>query len=69
MSKPSSWLIFYEDADKNPEVFAGEGAETAAIERFTELSWNWNVTLFKSIAENHEAEVGYPEINSFGWPV
>ena len=63
-----SYLIYYEDAGKLPEVFTGEDAESIAIQRYTELSWNWNVTLFKSIAENHESDTSYPETNMFGYP-
>ncbi len=63
-----SYLIFYEDPEKKPEYFSGEGAEAEANERFEEVSWNWNATLFKSIKENMESEVRYPETNMFGWP-
>lgn len=43
---PSAWLIHYEDADRDVEIFTGEGAETAARSRYDESCQSWNCTLF-----------------------
>jgi hypothetical protein len=40
------WLIHYEDADVDDEVFTGEGAEAAALARFERCLGSWNCQLF-----------------------
>lgn len=48
------WLIWYEDVEREPEVFAGENSEPAARARFNETSVNWNATLFREVESNCE---------------
>lgn len=43
---PSEWLIYFDDADRRPELFSGKGAATAANRRYVELCNNWSVHLF-----------------------
>ncbi len=47
-----AWLIFFNDAERTMETFAGEGAEAAAKSRFKEISISWNATLFQKIKNN-----------------
>ena len=42
-----AFLILYDDADMPPEVFCGEGAETAARARFASAKGHWSCTLFQ----------------------
>ena len=44
----SYWLIFFEDAEKHPEVFTDE---RAAQTRFVDVSENWNCHLFCESAQ------------------
>lgn len=43
------WLIYFEDDEMRPEVFTGDGAESAARKRFAALDQAWNVILFKAL--------------------
>ena len=45
-------IIWYDDADRKPEVLAGHGARHAAMERFKQISWQWNAHLFVRIEKN-----------------
>ena len=45
-------IIWYDDRDRAPEIFAGEGAKEAAERRFEQISDSWNAHLFVSIAAN-----------------
>jgi hypothetical protein len=44
------WIIWFEDASMNPEVFSGVGAEAAAKARYGQLNVNWNVHLLTEFA-------------------
>ncbi len=46
----TAWLIYYEDADVRPEVFAGFGAETGAKRRFRQVTIGYNAHLFCRVA-------------------
>ena len=44
-----AWLIYFDDANRKPELFTGEGAEQAAHRRYDALLTNWNCHLFQKI--------------------
>jgi hypothetical protein len=44
------WLIYYYDQDARPEMFAGEGAEVAAMARFEQMRTAWTCVLLKEVA-------------------
>lgn len=51
-SEPSQrdvWLIFFDDADRGPELYTDRNA---AIRRYDQISVSWNATLFESIHYN-----------------
>jgi len=49
MSDPV-FLIFFEDYDRRPEIFLGDGAEVCARQRFEQvLGGGWNAHLFQCI--------------------
>lgn len=39
------WVIFYDDADKRPEFFTGEGAADAAHKRYQQMRGAWDCHL------------------------
>jgi len=41
-----TWVIKFDDADREDEVFGGAGAEDAARRRFEQAQVSWNCTLF-----------------------
>jgi hypothetical protein len=41
------WMIYYHDVDRTPELFAGYGAGSAALQRFHALKMSWNVVLLR----------------------
>ena len=41
-----AWLLWYEDASVEPEIFAGAGAEKAAKSRFESSRQHWTCRLF-----------------------
>lgn len=43
------WVIWYHDAEVEPDVFIGEGAEEAARQTFAQRKLNWNCVLLKDI--------------------
>lgn len=45
----STWLLWFEDRDHPPEIFAGEDAEAAARARYEEASHAWACHLFKTV--------------------
>jgi hypothetical protein len=45
-------LIFYDDTEVKPEIFAGRGATAAAHHRFKLISARWNAHLFVKIKSN-----------------
>lgn len=45
-------VIWFDDADMAPIVFAGAGAKTAAEAKFKTISGSWNASLFVRIASN-----------------
>ena len=45
----SHWLIFFEDAERKPEVFGGEDAEAAAREALALYQHTWNCHLFVEV--------------------
>lgn len=47
--RSSCWVIKYEDAEVNDEVFSGNGAESAARERFKIQSDSWNCWLLADV--------------------
>lgn len=46
------YLIVYDDADMQPEAFALSGARDAALDRFEQISVNWNAHLYAKIKSN-----------------
>ncbi len=48
----SWWVIYFDDADRKPEVFGGEGAENAAKRRYEQISISWNAHLFVKVDSN-----------------
>jgi hypothetical protein len=42
------WAIHYEDADRQPEIFVGEGAEEAARKTFEQRNVSWNCYLLST---------------------
>lgn len=40
----------YEDADREQEIFVGEGATEAALKRFEQAKTAWNCHLFRRVA-------------------
>lgn len=40
------WIIWYEDNQREPEVFVGAGAQESARARYEQASVSWNCTLF-----------------------
>jgi hypothetical protein len=49
MPKTDAWMIVFEDADRRPQTFTGEGAEVAAHTTYARLNGNWNMHLFQTI--------------------
>ncbi len=49
VQKTKHWIIYFEDADKAPEVFTGEGSGEAARVRFAECQLAWTCHLFASV--------------------
>lgn len=47
-----AWMIVFEDADRKPLIFSGEGAERAAHCTFKKMLGAWNCHLFKTIKLN-----------------
>lgn len=45
----SAWIIWFEDAERSPEIFSGYGARDAAFRRFEALNQNWNCHLFQKV--------------------
>jgi hypothetical protein len=45
-------MVLFEDADIEPELFTGEGAERAARFRFSAAAVSWSVYLFRSVAHS-----------------
>lgn len=45
-------LIFFDDQDRRPEIFAGRGATAAAHHRFKVISAQWNAHLFVKLKSN-----------------
>lgn len=43
------WLIFFDDADRRPEVWTDEAA---ARKRYTDISYSWNAHLFVKVDSN-----------------
>lgn len=46
------WAIIYDDYDRKPEIFGGEGAERAAHARYGQISGAWNAHLFRKVHSN-----------------
>lgn len=49
--KKGYWLIYFEDADRKPEVFTDKDC---AVERYREISLSWNAHLFERIDCNYK---------------
>lgn len=47
-----AYLIFFDDADRRPEMFAMPGARDAAMHRYAQVSVSWNAHLFVKIDSN-----------------
>lgn len=52
-----AYLIYFEDSERQDEVFLGHGAKEAAEERFADVSDSWNAHLFVCTETNVAAEV------------
>lgn len=50
--EPHAWLIFYDDADRSPELFVGECAKEGAHARYKQISGSWNAHLFAKVDSN-----------------
>lgn len=46
------WLIWFEDAEMDPETFSGCGAEDAAKRRYNQLLGNWTCHLMQLASED-----------------
>lgn len=49
---PTHWAIIFDDYDRRPEIFGGDGAEAAARHRYKAISYNWNAHLFARVESN-----------------
>src|SRR5438046_1281737 len=65
MSDQTVWVLFFEDADRRPEFFSGEGAEWAAHERFKQASNSWSCHLFVNESRLTAAEKERDEAQAF----
>jgi hypothetical protein len=52
-------ILWFDDQDLNPVVFAGDGAKRAALEAYRKASMQWNAHLFVRIAVN-SSDCQYP---------
>lgn len=44
-----AWIIWFEDADREPETFVGFGARDAAQRRYDQVTVSWNAHLFERV--------------------
>ena len=51
-----TWLIWYEDASVQSEVFVGESAEESALARFDQAGQNWTCRLFREVLTSGRAD-------------
>lgn len=49
-----AWMIVFEDADRSPMTFTGEGAEQAAHKTFKKMLGAWSCHLFRTIKLSNE---------------
>ncbi len=54
------WLIWYEDVERDPNIFWGHGAEETARRQFAVVRQNWSCHLFRSVADNCEIPPAAP---------
>lgn len=52
-------LIFYDDHDRRPEIFIGDGAEEVARYRFAQVWDHWNCHLFAKVASSSRDDEQY----------
>lgn len=50
------WVIWFEDAEMDPELFVGHGAEDAAHARFDMVRSNWSCHLLERIKSDSTKE-------------
>lgn len=48
-----TWIIWFDDADRKPELFCGHGATQAANKRYEQISVSWNAHLFAKVHSNN----------------
>lgn len=51
-SQRDRWVIIFDDAERGPMHFSGEGAEEAAHRTFKRMLMAWSCRLFKTIEIN-----------------
>lgn len=52
LPKDGAYIIKFDDKDREDEFFAMNGAREAALERYRNISYNWNAHLFVKIDSN-----------------
>lgn len=55
-------MIVFDDADREPLTFAGEGARAAALKTWEQISGSWNAHLFVRVERNSRDD-RYPSAN------
>lgn len=52
LPKDGAYIIKFDDKDRDDEFFAMSGAREAVLERYRNISYNWNAHLFVKIDSN-----------------
>lgn len=64
-AKPKIFILFFEDRDRLPEVFSGEGAERGAYKRWDQAKTSWACHLFARI----ECKPALPDDMGKDWAI
>jgi hypothetical protein len=54
VTREPRWLLYYADVDVSPELFAGHGAEQAALRRFEQAKIGWTCVLYREYTPTPE---------------